>query len=267
MKKVVLIVLLILLSVNLFAKDIRIITPYFGTINNQLSVENMDSMDDTAPLGGLYFQWVNPDKYQWNVFLYGSKDINESNIYGSHFIFDYYFGQSPSGKYVVGLGFDYIQINTDGEVSPFLSDFKMTNKIYAPYFRAGRYFNFGSDMKKESILPWVGYEQEIIRGDYSFILPSMAPGMPPMPTAEDIKENYGYTLLGTNFKVTLYHFIELSAKYYHKISMDDGENLNTISAMCNIYLNRHVGLSYRFKYIEVSVSKNTYHMGGVAYMF
>jgi hypothetical protein len=259
--------LLLLCSAASFAKDIRIVTPYFGTIHNQLAVENMEDLDESAPMGGLYFQWINPEKYQWNVFLYGSQDINESNIFGSHFIFDYYFGGSPGGKYAVGAGLDYIRIDTDGEVSSALANFKMTNNIYAPYIRGGKYFNFGDSMRKVSLLPWVGYEQDIIRGDLSFILPPMAPGMPPLPIEDNIKKEYGYALLGSNVNMMLHHFIEITLKYYYKISLDDKDNLNTVTAMCNIYLNRHIGLSYQFKYIEVSVSKNTYHIGGLAFMF
>jgi hypothetical protein len=260
-------VLLLILISTVYGKDIRIIAPYYGSINNQLAVENMEDLEDSAPIAGLYFQWVNPERYQWNVFLYQSSNINESDITGSHFIFDFYLGNCPNGKYVIGAGLDIIKIKTDGNISPALQNFKMTNNIYAPFIRAGRYLNFGSEMKKFTILPWIGYEQDIIHGDLGFTVPSMSPQMPPMTIDKEIDDDYHYALTGINFKTTLYHFIELSMKYYRKFSLDDGEDLNTLSGMANIYLNRHWGLSYRYKYMEVSVSKNTYHIGGVEFVF
>ena len=79
MRKIILVLFIVNMAV--MGRNIRIVTPYIGSINNQLAVENMDDMEDSALLGGLYFQWVNPLKYQWNVFLYSSRDINYSDIF------------------------------------------------------------------------------------------------------------------------------------------------------------------------------------------
>jgi hypothetical protein len=251
------------------ARDIRVVVPYYGSIRNQLVVESIGDLKDTAPLAGIYFQWIRPEKYQWNVFIYQSRNINYSDIIGSHFIFDYYPGRCPCGGLLVaGAGFDYIRIKTHGDISPQLSEFSMINNVYAPYFRFGRYIDFGSSLKQVSFLPWGGIERDIIRGDLNFIIPSMAPGMPaPPPVDEEIKSDYTYALIGLNGKVTLFHFFEMSAKYYRKFSLDHGDDLNVFSGMLNVYLNRHWGLSYRFKYMEVSISTNTYHMGGIAFLF
>jgi hypothetical protein len=247
------------------AREIRLIAPYFGSITNRLSVEKMDDLKDSAPLGGLYFQWIQPEKYQWNVFLYQSRNINYSDIIGSHFIFDYYPGRCPcGGTLLAGAGFDYIGIKTDGDVSPGISEFTMTTHVYAPYFRFGRYIDFGSSLRRVSVLPWGGIEMDIIRGDLGFVIPLMVPGI---PVKEAIKNDYTYALIGLNGKATLYHFFEVSVKYYRKFSLDNRNDLNVFSGMLNIYLNRHWGLSYRFKYMEVSVSTNTYHMGGLAFIF
>lgn len=258
------------ISSALTAKDIRIVTPYFGVIENKLmyrhqTINRTMEMEDSAPVGGLYVQWIDPGRYQWNVFIYGSQDINKSDILGSHFILDVYPFEWAGGKTVFGAGLDCIRIDTDGNVSPVLSNFKMVNRIYAPYIRAGQYVYLGDSMHKLSLLPWAGVEMEYVRGDMSYLL--NLPGIPPIPDEAEIDEEDRYTLLGLNAKFTLYHFIELSAKYYYKISMNESENLHTFSAMCNLYLSRRIGLSYRFKSIEVSVSKNTYHIGGVAWLF
>ncbi|MBN1781849.1 hypothetical protein JW948_12030 [bacterium] len=256
------------LAMGLHAADFRIVTPYAGSISNRLAVENMDDMKDTALMHGLYFQWVNPARYQWNVFLYQSRNINESDIFGSHFIFDYYVTGLPmTGKFVIGAGLDYIRIRTDGDVSAALSNFCMTNAVYAPYFRLGRYLNTGSSAMKNELLVWTGYERDIIRGDIRFDMQPPVPQMPAISVDDVIESDYDYALLGLNIKSTFHHFLELSAKYYRKVSLNGNPHLNTFSGMVNCYLNRHWGLSYRFKYMEVSVSTNTYHIGGIAYIF
>ena len=135
------------------AKDIRIVTPYLGTINNKLTIQDTNQkLDDSALLAGMYVQWIKPQAYQWNVFVYGSKDINQSGLLGGHFIFDYYWHASERGRYVIGAGFDLIRIETDAPTIATLSNFQMTNTIYAPYMRFGRYLNFGNASMKCSFL-------------------------------------------------------------------------------------------------------------------
>ncbi len=258
---------LILAGTALMASDIRILTPYYGSIRNDLTLRHMDDPEDTAPLGGLYFQWIRPEKFQWNLFAYRSNEINYSDITGMHFVFDFYPGRCPHGGLLVtGAGFDYILIETNGNVAPALSDFRMTNRVYAPYFRFGRYIDFGSGMKKFSLLPWGGIEWDLIRGSLGFNMNS--PGMPvPVPVDEEIRDNYAYAIAGFNGKAVLWHFLELSAKYYRKFSLDGHQDLDVFSGMVNIYINRNWGFSYRYKRMEVSVSKNIYHMGGPVFIF
>jgi hypothetical protein len=251
------------------AESIRIITPYAGLLDNELSIENMSDLKESAFLGGLYFQWVNPDIGQWNVFLYRSDNINYSDIFGGHFIIDYTIPHRPLGqKYIVGTGFDYIQIDTQGEVSPYLSDFSMKNHVYAPYIRGGWNPDFGNSEKKVSVLLWAGLEKDLIRGDIEFRA-FMPPGMGTQAAMkhETIQSDETYGLLGINLKTTLYHFLELTAKYHRKFSVDDSSDLDSFTAQCNLYLNRHWGLSYQYKFMEVSVCTNTYHMGGIAFIF
>jgi len=260
---------------QIYARQLRIVTPYAGLVFNQLDLqqvasshpmmdEYIESLKDDALLGGLYFQWVNPDHYQWNVFLYGSRHINYSDIIGSHFIFDYYPTCLPDlGKVVIGAGLDYIRVETKGKISKKLSDFQMILNVYAPYFRIGRYIYFGSQLKKGSVLPWIGYEQDVIRGDVGFKIKDMGG----MCINREIKSDYEYAMIGINVRVTLYHFIDLSGKYARKLSLAHQGHLNTFSGMFNLYLNRHWGFSYRLKSMELSVCKNAYHMGGIVYMF
>jgi hypothetical protein len=251
----------------IFAKDIRIITPYAGTIQNKLTIDEMDQkLDDSALLAGLYFQWIKPQKYQWNIFLYNSRDINGSTLIGSHFIFDYYFGVKQKGKYVAGIGFDMIRIDTKDLSLTNLSDFEMLNVIYAPYIRFGRYFNFGNNNLKNSVLLWGGFEDDLLRGDISFNIPPKFPGMPVIPVEEKLDHDYEYALVGLTLKSTILHFIELKIKYHGKISLESDDYLNVVSFMFNTYMSRKLGISYRFKYMEETIGTNTYHMGGIALM-
>jgi hypothetical protein len=268
MKKPISLVIFIFAAV-IHAGSIRVFTPYAGSLKNELSVENMAALKESAFLGGLYFQWINPDIYQWNVFLYRSDHINYSNIFGSHFIIDYTIPYRPLGqKVLIGTGFDYIQIDTEGEVSPVLSDFQMKNRVYAPYIRGGWNPDFGNSEKRVSMLLWAGLEKDLIRGDMEFqtyVPPGM--GRPSLIVKEKIENDETYALLGLNTKLVLYHFFEITAKYYRKYSFENNKDLNNFSAMCNLYLSRHWGLSYQDKYMEVSVSTNVYQMGGIAFIF
>jgi hypothetical protein len=56
-----------------YTDNIRIITPYFGYIKNvyENPDQNLD-LDDSALLKGLFFQWINTERYQWNTFIYQS---------------------------------------------------------------------------------------------------------------------------------------------------------------------------------------------------
>ena len=79
--------------------DIRIVAPYLGYVTNVY--ENADyglELDDSSLMKGLFFQWVDPKRYQWNTFLYQSSDINYSNLWGGHFIFDLYLGVRERGN-------------------------------------------------------------------------------------------------------------------------------------------------------------------------
>lgn len=252
----------LLLSPSLHAKEIRIITPYVGTVKNihQDNKYNLD-LKDSSLLRGLYFQWLNSEKYQWNIFLYNSEDLNYSTLWGVHLIFDYYFNVQEAYKDVIGAGFEFIGLDmkADDNFSP-LSNFKMVNNIYVPYIRGGRYFLFGSNDIKFSILSWLGFESEFVRGDLSFNTP-----WPPFSKSPKINSDYHFALAGINLKASICHFFEVKAK--HSLRFDSNERLHTTSVMGNLYLHKNWGISYRFKFSENIFGSNTYHMGGVSYIF
>ena len=216
---------------------------------------------------GLYFQWVNTEKYQWNLFFYHASDLNYSTVLGSHFIFDYYFNSGPRGKYVFGAGFDYISINTNADVIQTLSLFEMQNHIYAPYVRAGRYFNFTSNPHRFSFLLWGGYEHDFLKGDLSFVIPIPAPHIPDILVEKTLDKDYDYMLLGAAFKATFFHFLEMQIKYHKKLDLNRDAMLDFFSVLTNVYVTRHWAVSYRYKYMEETIGTNQYHIGGIAYLF
>ena len=251
----------LILSFNISsAKDIRIITPYLGSIRNVYeSEEHGLDLNDSSLLKGLYFQWINPERFQWNVFIYQSSDINYSTLWGGHFIFDYYFGKRSRGKYVVGTGIEFIGLDMDaGNNIAGPLDFKLLNNIIIPYIRAGRYFLLGPDTITVTLLPWIGVQPEFVRGKISFNF-----GGP--PKRKDIEDDALYALAGLNAKTVIMHFFEVEVKYKATFNRDD--YFSTLSAMTNLYLSRHWGISYRFKFMETSSGSDTYHIGGVAFLF
>jgi hypothetical protein len=234
------------------AGDIRILTPYFGYISNVYDNEEQDlELVDGGPLGGLFFQWINPDLYQWNIFLYHAPDVNYSVLWGGHLIFDYYFGVQDAGKWVVGGGLEVIRLDMDaGDEIEGADNFTLLNNIYVPFARIGRYFYFSYDPVHVSILPWVGFQPEFVRGDFAF---------------EKIASDEVFAVAGLNMKATIFRFVEVEAKY--KITFNPEQNLSAVSGLLNVFVNRNIGISYRMRYFETTVGSNLYHIGGIAVMF
>jgi len=265
-KSIIVIVFMILIAGSITvaaeAEDIRIVVPYLGYVNNIYENANFpEPLDDSSLMKGLYFQWINPKRYQWNAFLYQSSDINYSTLWGGHFIFDLYLGVRERGKYVIGTGIEYIRLDMDAgnKIVP-LSNFQLANNVVVPYLRAGRYFLFGSDTLSVSILPWAGIQPEWVRGDISFIPPG-----PPTPFEEKIEEYDLFGIAGINASVSIFHFITVDAKY--RGTFRTGEYFSAVDSMVNVFFTRHWGLSYRFKYSETSSGSTSYHIGGIAFVF
>ena len=269
-KAAITLAILIMISVTTVvssdAENIRIVAPYLGYVNNVY--ENSDyglKLDDSSLMKGLFFQWVNPNRYQWNTFVYQSSDLNYSTLWGGHFIFDLYFGVRERGKFVVGTGIEYIRIDMDaGDNISGLFDFELLNNVIVPYARFGRYFTFGNDALSLSILPWAGIQPEWVSGNIAFNFDVPFPPFPP-PVDEKIEEEYFYGIAGINTSFSILHFITADAKY--RATFNDHEFFSSVDTMLNVFFTRHWGLSYRFKYNETSTGSTSYHIGGIAYLF
>jgi len=278
-KKVIAIfVVSLLLASSICAETIRVITPYLGTVENDMS-RTMEhdghsfelKLKDNSLFKGLYFQSINPDKYQWNAFVYNSEDLNYSSLWGTHFIFDYYLGIKKNSKYVIGAGMEFLKMDTDAESLAIdigmvfdlnIKNFKLSQNIYAPFIRGGKYFYLGDDKIKYSFLPWLGLESDIVRGDIDFTILGT-----PFPITETTDEDSFHALAGLNFKATFYHFIDLKLKYHCKVDLQESDTYDVASGMLNIYFNRSWGISYRTKYMKSAEMENFYHIGGVVFAF
>jgi hypothetical protein len=255
-------ILLALLAGGLQAENIRIVVPYLGAATNVYQkTDPMYTLDwkDTKFMEGLFFQWVNPDLFQANAFVYHSADINYSRLWGGHLIGDFYVWSNPLGKAAVGAGFEVISLNMDaGDAVPPYAVLQLPLTVYVPYARAGHYFYLGSrDRVLFSIFPWAGAEYDITRGTNTVV-----PG-PPTPISLDDETLYG--IAGLSVSATIFHFIELQAKYKANFNADD--LLHTVDGLANLYFSRHWGLSYRFKYMQTTDGSTSYHLVGIAFVF
>ena len=265
-KKIAAIALLALLAAALHAEDIRVVVPYLGAATNDY--ENADySIDwnDTKLMEGLYFQWINPDLFQANAFVYHSADINYSQLWGGHLIGDFYVLSDPLGKAAVGAGLEVLSLDNDaGDAVAGVTDFKLPLTLWIPYARVGHYFYFGSrDQVLLSVFPWAGAEYDIARGNVSGTIPFAPP--PFNVFDESIEDETLYGLAGLSVSATIMHFIELQAKY--KLTFNENDLLHTFDAMANVFFTRHWGVSYRFKYMQTTDGSTSYHIGGIAYVF
>lgn len=244
------------------AETIRIVAPYLGSITNEYANEayHLD-LRDTARMEGVYAQWINTKVFQANAFVYRAPDVNYSRVKGLHLNLDFYYKPTAAGKWVAGAGLESLNIDMSagGNIAG-LSAFDLDNTVSFYYARSGRYFYFKSGPADFSMLPYAGYATEKISGEIVMDTPSPSPAR-----TVDIGDSDSHPIAGLNLNATVWHFIDLQAKWMGRFK--DGDRLDEYSALANFYLNRHWGLSYRFKYMEYGSSSNAYHLGGVVYAF
>jgi len=252
------------------AEEMRILAPYVGILSNVYKDDDHGlDLRDSGLLTGLYFQWIDTERYQWNAFLYYAPEVNYTRVLGGHFIYDRYLGPDWHGKFVVGAGLEAMHNELDaGSNIEGLSAFDMDYWVWTPYFRTGKYFKAELGPAAFSLLPWVGVEPEWIRGDMSQTVPAHPPYMPSeINTTASLDDYRFYGIAGLNFKVNLYRFVDLETKY--KATFDKADLYGTVDAVANVFFTRSLGLSYRFKYMQSldGTGSNSYHYFGLAYLF
>lgn len=246
------------------AETIRIIAPYIGSITNKYSnsAYNLD-LKDTGEMDGVYAQWINSEKFQANGFFYRAPGVNMSVVTGLHLNADYYLKPTKSGKYAVGAGLENLDIAMSaGAKIAGLRSFDMDNDILFYFLRAGRYFYYKAGPADFSVMPYAGYARETVNGKIE-----LRPQFPPTATIKyvDIDDDSNYPLFGLNLDTTIAHFLQVQGKWMGRYK--DGKSLNEYSVMANIFLDRHWGLSYRYKYMRYDSEFVEYNLAGVAYCF
>ncbi|HOX33501.1 MAG TPA: hypothetical protein PLB91_14315 [Spirochaetales bacterium] len=254
------------LALPLAAEEIRVLAPYLGFLSDTREASGQDDLEDSGLLTGLYFQWIDTESYQWNAFLYGSPDVNYSRILGGHLIFDKYFGPDWHGKFVIGAGLEALRVDLDAGSELGTDDFELATTVLVPYLRAGKYLKASLGPAELSFLPWVGLEPQWVWGDLDVTVTIPMPPPPHQSTiSESLDDDALYGIAGLNAKVTLFHFLDLEAKYQG--TFDGADYFSTFNGVAFAYLSRCWGLSYRFKYLESSQGSESYHLFGAAYIF
>lgn len=259
-KPIILVVFACLLMFSGGADEMRILAPYAGVLTNVTVIPSTGEIEDTGFLSGLFFQWIDTERYQWNTFLYWAPDVNYSSTLGGHFLFDLYFGPDWHGKFVLGLGLEALWVDLDAGSALGTDDLEMGTTVFIPYLRAGKYFKVSAGPADFSVLPWIGIQPQWVWGELL-----VDPPGPPPASISSLDDFALYGIAGLNFKATLFHIIDLEGKY--QATFNDSEYYDTYNAMANLYLSRRWGLSYRFKYLESSQGSNAFHYFGFVYVF
>ena len=246
------------------AQEFSIVTSYCGVHENSFVDANYGlKLNDSQSIYGMFVQTVNPEKYQWNIFLYQTEDINYSDIWGFNLIYDWYFGSDKQNKKVVGVGINYIETDLSGKNVPFhsgqLEGFDLELRVVSPYIRGGKYYNFGQDRLGGRILPWVGMQLDVSRGTGS--VDFQGPGA----ASFEINDNKLSLITGGNIRMNFSHFLQADAKY--SVAYSSGDLLDKRSLVMNLFLTRSVALSYRYKYHETPMGSDSNNMLGIAMVF
>ncbi|MDX9800561.1 MAG: hypothetical protein RBT69_04405 [Spirochaetia bacterium] len=250
--------------------DIFNVVPYAGVIKSEYSDDdyNLDE-DDSAIMKGLYMQWIRPDYFQINSFIYGAEDLYNENFTGFHLMGDYYLNHPQNGRYVTGAGIEIIKPDFSKNISApsFVFDAEIKNTLYVPFIRAGRYFDFDiGNFSTFSILQWAGYQLAVSRGDAEISIDYDGAG--PAPEAqikEKISDETSSMLLGVTLSLNLMRFVGLDFKY--KGVMNSENYFNVIEAMGNIYFTKNIGFSARYKNAENDNGNTIYAIYGIIISF
>lgn len=259
------------MAAPLQARTIRLVCPYAGTITDAYRNDGRGiELEDTGFLKGLFVQWVDPERYQWNAFVYQSSDVNYSTLWGGHFIYDRYFGAGGRGKWVAGGGVEVLRIDMDAgpriapQIMPALSGFTLINTLFIPYGRFGYRFEFRPKPLVIGVMPWGGVQYQGVRGDLQLAVDPPGPA-PLARVSESIDQDDVYGLAGLNLNSHLFHLLEIEGKVYGAFNGDS--DYLSVSAMANLALTRRFALSYRYKYLELPKGTDLYHMWGLAFLF
>ncbi len=248
-------------------KNIRNITPYVGVLRCDYEGGDIEK-DDNSVMSGLYLQWINPDLFQINSFIYGSGDMFNETFIGFHIMGDWYIKHPENGKWALGAGFEYLKPDVDisTEEAGTVTRVDIKNNIYIPFVRGGRYFNFDiGETSSFMIFHWAGYQMAISRGDGDVTITHTIPPPPPTTADAGYEDETSYAITGLKLGLNLMRIIDLSIKY--KAAMNSEDFFNTVDTMANFYFTRNLGVSFRHKFSENNFCKIDYSIFGINYSF
>ena len=248
--------------------NIRNIASYVGVLKSEYETDNQD-MNDESVMTGIYMQWINPELFQVNSFIYGSGDNFGETFIGLHMMGDFYIRHPENGKWAIGSGFEYLKpdVDTSTEESGTVTSVDIENSIYIPFIRAGRYFNFNiGESSSFSLFHWAGYQMVISRGEGEAVIDVNGAGFPPpIEKSIDTDDETSYAITGVKLGLNIMHVIDLIFKY--KASMNHEDFFNTIDTMANFYFTRNLGISFRHKFMENKFTEIDYSIFGISYSF
>jgi len=258
-------VFIIFLDNNLFSKNIGLISVYGGSLgyNQEYKAKGTKTSDDGF-LKGIYGQYIS-DKYQFNFFGYNTDDMDFSKIKGLHSNFDFYFKNKKSIKYLSGFVYE----NIDVKVSAYnrisnLYYFGVDKNINIYLLRFGLIYKSNYKNINYRILPYIGKAYFNLDGNVV-----IDPYGPPPKIVSDISQKNYYWVIGSNLNLSPLRFIEFQIKY--SFYFKNNKNINNSEIMLNFFLNKSIGISYRYKFLDLNISeienKIKYNMFGIVYLF
>ena len=214
------------------------VSPVAGWDRNELQVRGRDGTTstetDTAPEYGLFAVFIHP-RFVVNNFLFWSKNINDTDIWGNLFFANYYHQPDVPVTWNVGAGYLYHKIKPE-----------MTEiDVKVPMVKGGPLFR----MKQWGITlnPYLGYAWEQVD----------------TPHGDQDNDSYLYGISGW----WRWRMIMVAAKYYYQDSQEIDENFNTFRARLNFGITKNVGGVIRFDYMEHQTTTDTSVLAGPTFMF
>jgi len=240
------------------AETKRIITTYVGNVTNTNATYNLKGTGDIAAIAAV---WTNTDKFQTYAYFYRIPNVNYSDVNCFDMNFDYYLNPSKAGKWVVGGGLENQNTNMSAgdNIHPYASaDMNEANLYY--FMRAGRYFYYTKGPLSASILPFTGYFHEKDTGEIRATLSGY-----PSPIVQSLDTSSSSPLAGLNLGATIAGFIAFQANWMGRVGTE--KPWNEYVLVTTVYLSRHWGLSYRYKYKQNGPSSSSYNLAAVSCIF
>jgi len=240
------------------SESFGVFAPYVGTISNAYSNPAYKlNLEGSGVMTGGYAQWIQPEDFQANAFVYYVPQAGMSDVFGLHVNGDYYPAHFSFGKLVTGLDFEWVNIRTEGAV-PGLESLEVRNKVAMFMPRAGVSVSLLKENNVSvSLFPYVGATYEKVSGSVSVNPQGPAPLM-----TVPIDSDATYAAARLNLNLNLMHFIDVQGKYL--TGFKTNARWDSVSVLFNVYMSRSLAVSYRYKTMKYSNTTDQYHLVGIA---